>query len=266
MKFRIYLFILLFSVTVDAQQNDPTEPYTVPENPLEEYEELRGYNITTKELEEGVSWNESLAERNFEDNFKDKYQTSEFDYTLTKPRESLWSRIKRKLNEWISYFMRSSDANSINNVTEWILRIVAVGILGLAVYWLLRFLVNKEGPWFFSRKNKELNPEVQTIKENIHKIDFQTVINQYETEKNYRFAVRYQYLHLLKMMTDHRILEWDTEKTNLDYISEVKDEKMKETFKNLTYVFDYVWYGEFPVEEPAYANYKARFNQMKNSL
>ena len=247
-------------------QHDSTEYVPPPVEILEEVDDalLEDKEATTvKILRNGVSYDENLEQRHFNENFQQNYATPEFDYTLTKPRESLWSKIKRKLSEFLSRFIHTGDAKTLNNITLWILRIIAVGIVALVLYWLIRFLLKKEGAWFFSKKNKEVLPEARTIAENIHEIDFTSMINQYELEKNYRFAVRYQYLQTLKELTDKGLIEWDEDKTNLDYIHEIKNDSLRKDFIQLTLIFDYVWYGEFPVNEDNYINFKEQFNQFR---
>ena len=268
MKFNLLITIsLIFNLNFAQQDSAEVIPSEIqePVDYLEEYDNENGYNTTTKLLEEGISYQDSLTKRKFESDFQQKYQTPEFDYTLTKPRESLWSKIKRKLSEFLSRFIHTNDAKNLNNITLWVLRIIGIAIVGLVLYWLLRFLMSKEGTWFFSRKNKEILPEARTIAENIHEIDFNQLIGQYETEKDYRFAVRYHYLQLLKILTDRNLIQWDEDKTNLDYIDEIKPD-LRPDFVQLTHVFDYVWYGEFAVDSETYDKFKLQFNKFKNRI
>ena len=266
------IIFFIFISTFALGQNDtilPSEDKTPVEVfDVEEAWESDSYGdyITTQDLlEEGYVLNDSIiANTKFKENFQAKYATAEFDYTLSKPRESFWQKVKRKLSEWLSYFFRTSDAEALNKATIWLMRIVAIVIIGLVLYWIIRFLMNKEGSWFFSNKNKEINPKAFNITENIHEINFSELISTYETEKNFRYATRYQYLHLLKIFTDRKFLEWDPEKTNLDYINEVSADK-KDAFKKLTNIFDYVWYGEFNVTEAEYERIKVEFKNLKST-
>lgn len=258
---RLKLLIILFFCTLSFAQQEEVQ--------VEEYDEYyepnKGAGMqTSKLLEEEYVLNDSIQLREFTTDLKAKYNGEEFDYSRTKPRESLWSKIMRKLREWLATIFSSADAKSINSITLWVLRIVAVVIVGLVVYWLLKAIIGKDGNWFFSKKNKKLNPKAQTITENIHEIDFNQLITEYEQKPDYRYAIRYQYLHLLKTFTDKKLLEWDPEKTNLDYINELSKPELKGAFKNVTHIFDYVWYGEFPVTQEDYLKYKDAYQKLKS--
>lgn len=268
-RFKVFIYISLFNLISLSAQTDSLPQATPP--PVEVIEEAAYYDdkgSNTHDLLNDGDYilHDDLQQRHFEKDFQDKYTGNAYDYSMTKPHESLWDKIIRKLQEWLSYFFRTDDAQALNNITEWVMRIIAVGIVGLVIYWLLRFLMKKEGSWFFSKKNKDLNPEARTITENIHEIDFPKLISQYETEKAYRYAIRYQYLHVLKIFTDKKILEWDAEKTNLDYIHEVADAELKEKFRRLTHIFDYVWYGEFMVDKETYEKFQVEFKNVKTAV
>ena len=54
---------------------------------------------------------------------------------------------------------------------------------------------------------------------------------------------------LLKSLSDKNIIEWDIEKTNLDYQREIQNTEIKKNFRFLSYVYEYSWYGEFELTE-----------------
>ena len=266
-KFRMIILLMTCQLCFAQQDSVLVDPPPVMGKDVEEIYPISPEGEKSVELlQEGIEYSDNLNVRSFEENFQQKYQSEEFDYTLTKPRESLWSKIKRRLAEFISRFLHTSDAQSLNDITLWVMRILAVVIVGLVLYWLLRFLMNKDGNWFFGKKDKEILPEARTITENIHQLNFQDLISRYETEKSYRYAVRYQYLHLLKLLTDKGLIEWDEDKTNLDYIHEIKNPQIKDSFRQLTLIFDYVWYGEFDVNEESYTRHKEQFNRLKSTI
>lgn len=254
-KLFFYLIIPTFiwaqNVVTDSVKNDVHAP---AETKVEISESIIDYY--------GNSVDSPVWEKDFEEGFKEKYKGDEFDYTATKPRISLWEKFKNKLREIISYFFRSDDANALNKMVEWVLYFIAFAIVSFVVYLLVRFLMGKEGVWFFGKKPKEIMPEERTITENIHEINFDEIISKYESQNNFRFAVRYQFLQLLKIYTDRGFIEWQPDKTNLDYLKELKDKSKVKHFKNFAYLFDNVWYGEFEIDENQYENYKS---MMKNT-
>lgn len=262
MKYSFFLHIVFIFSFVFAQEN------TVYIDDL--VEEAQYYkdsdNPTTWEiLSDPYILNDKIEQRKFSEDFQSQYQTRDFDYHRNLPRRSLGDRIWDAFDELLSKIFKTQDVENINKISIWIFRIIAVGIVGLVLYWLIRFLLSKEGTWFLKRKDDKIQPELRTITENIHEIDFNTLIQRYESENDFRFATRYQYLKLLKLLNDKKFLSWDPDKTNLDYINELKNHPHQAAFARLTHVFDHVWYGDFQIDAETYAKYKTEFNQLIKS-
>lgn len=262
MKFKLLLYIIILNVVAFGQVTSPPIVEYTPQKSIDEIKPNRPKSTRERLREGDFELDEKVNPRSFEPNFQEKYSSSEYDYNRTKPRESVWNKIKNRLADLLSKFFRNSDIRAINDVTLWVMRILAVGIIGLVLYWFLNYVFKKDGNWIFSKKDKKLTPEVRKITENIHEIDLDALISKYQTEKNYRFAIRYQYLKLLKVFNDKELLTWDPDKTNLDYIQELKSSPHSSSFIRLTHVFDYVWYGDFAVDEEAYARYKNEFHSL----
>nr|WP_262905325.1 DUF4129 domain-containing protein [Hymenobacter nitidus] len=83
-----------------------------------------------------------------------------------------------------------------------------------------------------------------TAAEDIHSLDFNTLLAQAEAAGNYRLAVRLGYLAVLKQLTDHGLIRWQPEKTNHDYLRELTAGSLRPAFQEITRQFEYVWYGE----------------------
>jgi hypothetical protein len=67
-------------------------------------------------------------------------------------------------------------------------------------------------------------------------------------------------------MSDKNIIEWDIEKTNSDYSYEIKNEKLKEDFNYLSYLYNYIWYGEFELTEDTFNKTKKSFETTFQTL
>ena len=96
--------------------------------------------------------------------------------------------------------------------------------------------------------------------------DIQALINEAIKQKNFRLAIRYSYLKSLKALTESDIISWEHQKTNEDYIKEIQKESIKHNFKDITKIYDYVWYGEFNIDELKFESLKIAFNNLNNSL
>ena len=69
-------------------------------------------------------------------------------------------------------------------------------------------------------------------------------------------------LKSLKLLTSKDIIEWHFDKTNSEYLNEIKNENTKSVFKRISYIYEYVWYGEFTIDEAAYLKNISDFDKI----
>lgn len=209
----------------------------------------------------GYQTNTPLVSRHFSPDFQNKYQSKDFDYTSVKPRESLSSKIERMLNKILELIFGKVDPHKVHNSANLIFRLLAIVIIGLVLYFVLKVWIGKEGNFFFGKKSKKIKIQVGDLSENIHEIDFQQSIAHFETKEEYRYALRYQFLRLLKRLADKNLIAWNPEKTNRDYLKELKKPLLKENFRSLSYIFENVWYGEYAIDAETYHVFKKKFEE-----
>jgi len=137
--------------------------------------------------------------------------------------------------------------------------------LGLVVFIIVKLAGIKISN-IFNRKSKEIQIPYTESLENIHEITFDEEIEKALNQRNYRLAVRLLYLRTLKQLSDAGLIHWQLEKTNSAYLNELKDQSQKQTFGILTRQFEYVWYGDFPVDGQSYQNINALFHDFKMML
>ncbi len=71
-----------------------------------------------------------------------------------------------------------------------------------------------------------------------------------EREGNYRLAVRYLFMQILAQLDSNGKIHFAPEKTNADYIREMRGDDFLDHFARLSGVFIYTWYGhQFPRED-----------------
>ncbi len=83
----------------------------------------------------------------------------------------------------------------------------------------------------------------QAFTENVHELNFDTLINDALKNTNYRLATRLYYLKALKKLSDSGHINWQKNKTNFEYYYELKDTAQRKEFYHLTRLFESVWYG-----------------------
>lgn len=194
------------------------------------------------------------------DNLKEKYSDSDFNYVEkpTKVDRTAWDRFWDAVGRFFSnLFDFGNGAKALSGV-EILMKVIAILIILFVVYLIVKIIINKEGGWIFGKSAKKITVS-EITEEDIHSLDFNTIITKAKNEKNYRLATRYYYLWLLKSFSDRNIIEWDIEKTNGDYINEISNAALKSEFQFLSYVYEYSWYGEFNLAQTDFEKTETAF-------
>jgi len=189
--------------------------------------------------------------RKFKPDFKDKYTGSDFNYKRAVVAKSRWERIKEWFFNWLGELFTSDDPKKSGNIYKIIFSAIAVLVILFVVYMIVASIINKEGLWIFGRARKKISAG-DIAAEDINQMDFKVLIENTRKNNDYRLAVRYYYLWLLKKLSVKNIIDWNWEKTNSDYLYEIKDSSLKKDFEYLSYVYDYSWYGEFTLTDESF--------------
>lgn len=195
-----------------------------------------------------------------------KYDSREFNYKRDKEQyffqtvlEAIWYSFL-KILELI--FGREKYVPSVNDVYTF----VGIILLLVAVFFIIRWFSKSDNRWIFSRNNKKINTfSYNDVEKNIHEVNFLQMIQKAENENNTRQSIRLYYLWLLKVLSDKKIIEWNIRKTNSDYEREIKNETQKADFIYLSKVYNYIWYGEFSINDTQYQSAKTDFEKYINA-
>lgn len=172
--------------------------------------------------------------------------------------ESLWSRILA----WISEFFTSLFEGAVT--TNWG-RVISY-VLGIAVLVIVIMMLLKVNAFkvFYSGDGATVQHNV--IEENIHEMDFEKLIQQALDQKDYRKGVRLIFLFSLKMLSDKHLIDWEQGKTNHDYVDELKHAELKSGFNELSFYFDYAWYGNFAINAETFSKVQAVFSEWRTKV
>lgn len=201
-----------------------------------------------------------IQERVFGSSISQKYAN---DDNLNYERSGGGKSILLKIKEWFQNLLRKllglNELTDINKVSRYVLNIVFAVILLVVIYLIVRLIMNHKGRWVFDKKEKTVEVNIENVEEHIHEADFETLIRETEKKGDTRQSIRLHYLWLLKTFTDKAIIEWNPEKTNADYTREINNETLKNEFKYLSYLYNYIWYGEFSINDAEYQQAKQAF-------
>lgn len=197
--------------------------------------------------------------KSFQKDFKKKYSGDAFTYQPKPHQKNAWDRFREWLaNIFKHLFKFSSNAVSMHFV-EIFLKAVAVIIVVFVIGMIVKSVMNKEGKWIFGKNSDKKLIHYTEVEKNLHLVDFEKLIQSTIESGEQRLTIRYFYLWLLKKMSAAQLIAWDIEKTNSDYLQELSSQSQKDEFAYLSYLYNYIWYGEFELDNETFTKARKAF-------
>lgn len=211
-------------------------------------------------VEKPVYDSSGVTPREFSNNSFDRYRDSkEFQYeTKIVETPSLWERFW--VWAWRKYteIMSTPAGRATMKVLYWG---IAIGAILFFVFKVTR--MNRLAMFANDAKN---STGYKIESEDIHAIAFEAAIRDALQNGNYRLAVRLLYLQNLKLLSDRNMIAWQPNKTNTDYWREITNSQLQQSFKKVTGIFEYAWYGSHAVTKDDYTLMHDELIQFQNRL
>ena len=185
---------------------------------------------------------------------------SDFNYGQSpRLKLNLWQKILQWLSDLIYRF------SNIPGGGRW-LKILFYVIIGAIILYAILRLAKTDISKAFYRSSDRGNLEFNVVDEDIHQMDFEALIADAIDQKEYKKAIRLYYLYALKKLADQDLIQWQPGKTNLEYQQELEFRELRPSFGDLSYYFNYAWYGDFPVNQSLFDQVKAVFRDFKTII
>ncbi len=190
-----------------------------------------------------------------------------FDYLAEIENDSWWTRFKRwlslKYNQLLEWLFGDYSANRLVSALLLTLPYILVtAIIGLIIWLFIRL---NPGPSIIG------DPETGSVSFNeeeeiVRSQDITSLIESAIRAGDYRLAVRYYYLQLLKHLNEKGLINYEFQKTNSEYLAEIKEENYRPKVKRLMRLYDFIWYGSFTVSENDFSVAQNSFREIENSI
>lgn len=87
-----------------------------------------------------------------------------------------------------------------------------------------------------------------------------------EQRKDFRQAMRYHHRALLDSLHEQQRIAWAPDKTNTQYIREMRQQPGVHEFIQLTRAFEYVWFGGYAINEVEFVQWKQTYATLQNQI
>ncbi len=257
MKKLNFYFLFLLGFTINAQKSPESPPVVAPttvvEEVIEEYDDEYDYtpHATPSKEEIGEVYYEK---RNLDPDFKNKYKGDKFDYDRI---------VKEK--------KRKPPSPPFFSLPTGIFQFLMYVVLGIIILMIIYFIVKNAGGFSFGKEQKKIKFDASGEQElededNIENNDFYRLIQKAKSDKEFRKAIRYYHLWVLQSLSDKKIIRWNKDKTDYDYYQELAQNPIKEDFSNAVYLYDYIWYGNFQLNQDEFTKAESIFQRTLNKL
>jgi hypothetical protein len=202
----------------------------------------------------------SVSTRSFDSTSLDRFKADpDMNYKLPPTvAESLWDRFLRWLAQLIDKFFDGAVHTNWGRVITYI-----VGLALLVVLIMLMLKVNAFKVIYSADGGAK---KYNVFDENIHEMDFEKLINEAKQSEDYRKGVRLLFLYALKLLSDKHLISWQSGKTNHDYVGEINEKELKTGLNELSFYFDYAWYGNFSIDQETFSKAQTIFSNWKNRI
>lgn len=187
-----------------------------------------------------------------------------YDYSVEKNSTSWWTDFKEWLNaQWQKLFGDDYDPNSI-----WFkfLEILPYIVIAFAFVLLVWFLARSNPGSQVMRQHNKSKVILSEEEELLMKRDLERLAEEAISQQELRQAIRYFYLHCIKRLDMKRIIRYSNEKTNYEYLKEIKFDEISKTFRSLTLSYEQIWYGHLVFDEVYFKKFKQQYQNFHNLL
>ena len=130
----------------------------------------------------------------------------------------------------------------LRGITRWTILILFLLVIAYGIYWLA-----KENSFPLMRRRRKKEPETGTAAlteyESIGDLD--KAISRFTEEGDFRMAVRYMYIRLIRIAFEKNSIPFKSSSTNSEIVKAFGDPQQSRDFRLLATAYEYIFYGGF---------------------
>lgn len=205
----------------------------------------------------------TIRPRSFNEENIGKYKNSEaFDYRVVEHEPTWYERAYAWAMQKLGNFLRWIFGNETGSgILIFIAELLPYLIGAVILFLFIKFFLKVNVRNIVDSKKNSAVVNFKEEEELIKNSDLNELINKALSQNNFRLAIRYYYLKILQQLSKRQIIDWQGQKTNADYLGEIDNAVLKKKFSDITYLYDFIWYGEFPIDSDGYAKAEKQFDE-----
>lgn len=132
------------------------------------------------------------------------------------------------------------------------------------IFVIYRIIVKNNLFLFYSSKKVRTDDDGE--EEDIRDENIDDKISKAIKERDYRSAIRYYYIKGLQLLNNRGLIRYHAQATNHEYVYQLSQHPVAGDFRFLTQVYDFVWYGEFAVNDEQFTRLQSDFKRFYQAV
>lgn len=187
----------------------------------------------------------------------------DYDYDENIKESGLWADIKEWLFSVLKKLFNIDDTSGFWERFFDLLPYLSILLFfGIFVWYLIRYNTGSQ----IMRQHDQTKVTLTEEEELLMKRNLQALAEKAIKNEEYRMAVRYLYLDCIKRLDMKRMIRFTNDKTNYDYIKEIKYKEVSNQFKSLTISYEQVWYGHITFNQVYFTKLYEYFKEFHLNL
>jgi hypothetical protein len=231
----------------------PDEEFSEEEYIIEEEaaEERQPEKLHEKPVWSDEQWKEAVKELEYEREEEKKEEQEEIqeEESVIEPSERF------DIGDWL-------ESIFLSGLAKIIVIVVVIILLCFLIIQLTRARMK-------SAKIKVTTASVEipeNIDEDVSETDLERYLRLALEKSDFKTAVRILYLMTIQRLNELEVIRWKKDKTNRDYLNEMRQRSDYRHFRELTLMYEVVWYGDRGVEPNEFDAVRKAFDQFKSNL
>lgn len=152
------------------------------------------------------------------------------------------------------------DTNLVGSV---ILGLVIVILVVILIYLIARHIKERD-----VKVEAQLQDSIsfEKIEENLPESDLDRYLRFALESGDLRGAIRVYYLMIIQGLSENQLIKWQREKTNYEYLREMRSTPLFKAFSGVTLTYELVWYGDAYLDSAAYEALHPQFTEFLKKI
>ncbi|MEH0156876.1 hypothetical protein V6R21_22295 [Limibacter armeniacum] len=189
-------------------------------------------------------------------------ESSDYQYQLPFMQVTI---IDKLIDGVKSFFLELFSQVVLNPIASIIKNLFWLIIIGLVIWGLYLLFKSQISFMFYSQKKGNFSRTILG-EEVISNIPLSDQWQDAFSRQDYKEAVRLRYVMAIENLQEKKLVNLNRIKQHSDILRKIEGKQVHDPFDRLGYFFQYVWYGNFNIEEHLYEQVEQSFQQFEQAL